>query len=244
MSAMHVVCLPGWGMSSQVFEPIIRHIDRDFILHFVDWVGIETLSGFSERVITYIATLDAASVALLGWSLGSIVAVEAALKSSRVDRLLLFGATFSFVDEDKSASIGWPKRVLERMKRQLKIDREETMRNFYKMMFSSQELDARWLERWMREFGDIANIYSIEELLLGLDYLIKMDLSMNLGALRAKIMIVQGAEDKVCPIGNVQASFDFISSQKRLVAMPGVGHVPFYTQSTASLQGIWEMLTS
>jgi len=107
-SGTDLVLVHGWAMHSGVFAPLVRELGQGFRLHLVDLPG----HGFSRDDGT---SLDPADSALriakavpraiwLGWSLGGLVAMRAALDlPQQVRGLVLIAASPRFVVGDD-----WP----------------------------------------------------------------------------------------------------------------------------------------
>ena len=106
-----LVLIHGWAMHAGIFAPLVRELSRHFRLHLVDLPG----HGFSRDDH---ASLDPAECARsiarrvpraiwLGWSLGGLVAMRAALdEPSLVRGLVLIAASPRFVVGDD-----WPNGV-------------------------------------------------------------------------------------------------------------------------------------
>ena len=120
MSGVHVdsfghgpplVLLHGWAMHSGIWGPLREQLARRHRVHAVDLPGHGhsppiascTLDGIVAAVSSALAT-EGAPLAVLGWSMGGLVALRwARLQPERVERLVLMCTTPRFV-----AGEDWP----------------------------------------------------------------------------------------------------------------------------------------
>ena len=78
-----LLCLHGWGLHSAVFEPLLPHLEQDYLVHLVDIPGfghsahkgqhddiIELLAPIAERIER--------PVHLMGWSMGGLLSLALA----------------------------------------------------------------------------------------------------------------------------------------------------------------------
>lgn len=79
MSRTPLIVLPGWGMSHTVFEPLFPELERRFELFPLDWHGIQDQEGFQYHVRSWITRPSFHHFSIMGWSLGSMVALETAV---------------------------------------------------------------------------------------------------------------------------------------------------------------------
>ncbi|WP_155837475.1 alpha/beta fold hydrolase [Aneurinibacillus terranovensis] len=135
MKQLHLVMLPGWRMEKAAFQPLIEPLSEVFQLLFVEWRGVKAPSDFKERVIKKIISVGE-PVFLLGWSLGSLAALEiASTYPKSIKGLILIGGTSRFTSGEQYP-FGWHPRILERMKKQMQQNKEKTLTVFYEAMFS------------------------------------------------------------------------------------------------------------
>src|SRR6478752_266074 len=79
----NLVLLHGWGMSGAVWQPLVKKLSKHFTLHLVDLPGM----GLSRPTEPYhlhiladkIAEMLPANADIVGWSLGSLIAMRIAL---------------------------------------------------------------------------------------------------------------------------------------------------------------------
>jgi pimeloyl-[acyl-carrier protein] methyl ester esterase len=137
----NIIILSGWAVDCFVWNPLINLFKKENNVTIVDWKDIGSLEGFKEAGLAAIKKLDGEPFTLIGWSLGSLVAIDlATVYQKQVESLILFSATAKFVQEpNEDYSIGWKKRVVERMKKGLDTDAKKTLDSFYQQLFSENE---------------------------------------------------------------------------------------------------------
>ena len=230
MKKPYLIMLPGFGMNSYVWDRISGFLLKDFELIFIEWENIDLLDGFKQKVINIIEEKRISSFSLLGWSLGSLVAQEIVLDNLwNINNLILIGGTSSFIQhkEDKY-SLGWNKRILERMKVQLYKNPNETLFNFYDSMFSVKEKEEGYNKEFLKIMEDNIKIESVDSLALEIDYLIQKDLRSRLVNINIPLLMIHGEEDKICPLDATLYIKNIITHSNIEVIRSG-GHIPFFT---------------
>ena len=92
--------IPGWGLGKAAWQPVAGLLAESFRVHLVDLPGYggtpASAAGFVDSARALVAALPAGAI-YCGWSLGSLLALQAAqLAPERVGALVLVGATPSF----------------------------------------------------------------------------------------------------------------------------------------------------
>lgn len=108
----HVIVLPGFAADDRSTRPL-RLLLRDIGYHSHGWrlgnnVGPtpETLDGL-RRLLTRVHDAGAASVSIIGWSLGGIYARELARESPEaVRQVITLGSPIQMIDQDSSSAQG------------------------------------------------------------------------------------------------------------------------------------------
>jgi pimeloyl-[acyl-carrier protein] methyl ester esterase len=222
--------LPGWGMDSSVWKPIIAFLAEYFEIIYCDWYGIEHIEDFKTRVLNLIEEEVEGNFCILGWSLGSLLAVEAACKyKNRIKWVILVSGTSRFSrDKQTGYSCGWPQSVVNKMKAALQKDRVRTMTSFYSSMFSVEETkqfcDKKFIDTML-----MGRVQKTKELEAGLNFLLQEDVREMLASIDIPLLLIHGAKDTICPV----SASEYISRQVKgkvlLNIMAGAGHVPFLT---------------
>ncbi|KEI07181.1 alpha/beta hydrolase [Clostridium botulinum] len=230
MKKPYLILLPGWGMSSIVWKKIAPHLSEKFNLIYIDWNNIKSLDEFKNRVLDTINKLDIKSFSLLGWSLGSLVAQEILINTSyKIKHLILMGGTSCFIsNKDNLYTIGWDKRIIKRMKFQLHKRPHDVLLNFYKNMFSKEELNNKYYFEFLKLFSHNSLPDSLNSLSLGLDYLMQSDLRSNLKNITVPTLLIHGQNDSICPIETSLYMKNYIPNY-HVEIVNNTGHIPFFT---------------
>lgn len=176
------------------------------------------------------------SLTLVGWSMGGLLALRAALDfPDKISRLVLVSATSSFCN--RNPALGWPPRVVQRMQAALIKDRFTVMNAFVEKMFDPSEPEKGFLD----SFKDLprSNHSSTEELAAGLDVLLHTSLTDRLPYITAQVLIIQGENDTICPIQQSH-QMETLLPNARAVRLSATGHAPFLTKQERFLKELRE----
>lgn len=218
----------GWGMNSAVWEGFAAALSGDFRVTAVDLPG----HGFSapRGVFSLSDAVDAALEVApahgvwLGWSLGGMVALEAAACfPKRVRALVLMASSPRFV-----AAPAWPgmdASVLEQFAADLAADSRGTLLRFLALVARGAEPESDTLRVLRRRFA-VAPPPDPSALQAGLDILRYADLRPRLGDLVVPAMAVFGERDMLVP-SSVAPLLSEALFRGRVVTVPGAGHAPF-----------------
>jgi pimeloyl-[acyl-carrier protein] methyl ester esterase len=233
----NIVIFSGWAVDCFVWKPLIDTIQKHYNVLMVDWQDVLSLEGFKEKGIKTIEQLNQEPFTLIGWSLGSLVAIElAATYPKQVDALILFSATAKFVQNpSEDYSIGWKKRVIERMKKGLDTDAQKTLDSFYQQLFSEKEQKNNAVETFFatveKQKGQLP---PIEALVLGLEYLIQADVREKLQYINVPTLLIHGEDDVICPLEGAAYLHSHLK-KSQLITLKETGHIPFFTDKKNSL---------
>jgi pimeloyl-[acyl-carrier protein] methyl ester esterase len=242
MGKPKLITLPGWGMPPDVWLPLQAGLAAYYDFVPVDWAGINTVSGFAQKSLSVIMANQPGPASLMGWSLGAVVALEVAIGyPGLVDRLILFGGTSRFVsDKAGGYHCGCPARVVKRLKASLINDRENTLLNFYQAMFAEHEIEKAAAARFKRSIGERAPAHPLPSLLAGLDYLMQADYRERLKLIKAPLLLIHGAADRICPLGAVDEILFRVTTETNCNVLPEAGHMPFFTYPDRCVRMIME----
>lgn len=222
-----LLLLPGWGMEAAVWQPLRAELAIEVECVSIDWRGVKGCEEFTERVRADAAQGDA-PVAIIGWSLGALVALDfAARYPTLVSKLILIGGTSRFTIDD-GYDAGQDPRAVLRMSRQLARDPEKTLRHFYVSMFSNRERARGDDKRFMADVHDHFAGDTVASLSVGLDFLQTMDLRDTLSK-QPPMLLIHGEDDMICPLLAAKYVADR-TQQATLRVVPQAGHLPFYTE--------------
>ncbi|WP_257350204.1 alpha/beta hydrolase [Pseudalkalibacillus decolorationis] len=241
MKKTHLVMLPGWGMEKAGFQSLTGPLSENTQLSYVEWRNVGLITDFKERVKETVLSFKE-PVYLLGWSLGSLAALDFTSEyPKQIKGLILIGGTSRFTRDEDYPS-GWQPRFVERMKKQLQRNQEKTLTTFYEEMFSVAErekgLDRQFIEVVQREFqGD-----NLDSLCTGLDYLLQTDTRVTLSQIDAPVLLIHGVEDTICPPTASSLINQQLGENAEFHEIENAGHISFFTKSDECIQLIIKFL--
>jgi pimeloyl-[acyl-carrier protein] methyl ester esterase len=235
MSRPHLLMLPGWGMESHVFSPLIQTLSKTFHLSFLDWRGVKNESEFKGRVNNKLDSIHE-PVWLLGWSLGSLPALDmASTYPNKISRLILFGGMSRFTSNEQYP-YGFNPIVVKQMKKQLQRNKEKTLTHFYKEMFSKTDKGKNDFHQFMNLVHDHFLGDDLESLMNGLDYLMNADVSMKLSKIKAKCLLIHGQDDEICLHEASTFIHKKLQVESEIYILKEAGHMPFFTETEKCAQ--------
>lgn len=133
-----IVLIHGWGVNSEVWQPVIEPLSAHFQIITVDLPGFASNTENVPSIYSIEAIADAILDALperfvvIGWSLGGLVATEiASIAKARVKGLVTIASSPCFIEQD-----GWEgikPVVLKTFHKQLSGDIKKTIDGFLKI---------------------------------------------------------------------------------------------------------------
>lgn len=231
-----LVLVHGWGLHGGVWSEVSATLSGDFRVTTVDLPG----HGRNRRP-PYDFTLDTLADAVceaapapavwVGWSLGGLVALTAAMRQPQnVARLVLVNATPRFTQAP-----GWDCAVAPAALRQFAQDLEQdysaALARFLSLQFGDSERERDVLRRLRADLLHHGGP-EVAALRAGLRILEETDLRAALPAIRAPALVVHGGRDRLVP---PQAA-EFLAAQlprARLAVVAGAGHAPFLSHPEA-----------
>ena len=236
-----LVLLHGWGVNRCVWQPLTAILSEHFTLHVLD------LAGYGENrdmPPTYSIDTLADSVCervpdgaiWLGWSLGGMVTLRAAiLWPEKMARLILVGTTPRFVTEDDWV-YGVAPTILNQFYEHLKHDYHEALLRFL-LLQASAAMSSRGLAK--KVSNRIGECGEPDPLALdgGLQILRSADFRSDLELIEHPTTVIHGQDDRLSPPGAGQYLAEKLPNATfKLVAG---GHAPFITDP----EGFCELVT-
>lgn len=224
-----LVLIHGWGLHGGIWEPLLPLLAPHFRVTVVDlpghgnseWQDSEGLPAFADAVLASVPQ----QAAWLGWSLGGLVALQAALQApGRVTRLIAVAANPSFVSRP-----AWPDgvdaAVFSGFARDLSRDFQGTLNRFLLLESLGSDTARADLAR-LRAGLESGRSPAPEALRAGLELLRGSDLSGRLGELEVPSLWLAGGRDRlVPPQAMAQAAARAPGASSAVI--PGAGHAPF-----------------
>lgn len=224
-----LVLLHGWGLHGGIFMPLVEQLATRFRTHAVDLPGHgrSRIAG-PHRLDRWAAAVRAAVPApavWLGWSLGALVTLRAALDAPVAIRgLVLVAATPRF-----TTAPDWPHAqepaMLDRFGTGLTQDFRRTVQDFLTLQ-SLGDADARAQVRALRPLLFAHGEPDPAVLAGGLEILRDTDLRPELSRIAAPALVVTGARDRLTPPPAAQALAAALA-HGTVEVIPGVAHTPF-----------------
>ncbi len=229
--------LHGWAMSQRVWR-FQRELAGTCRLILPDLRGHGrsngptsgySLADLAADVIFLFEQLELADALLLGWSLGSQVALAAFPQiRDRLAGLILVGATPRFTATDGYPH-GLPTNEPRGMGIRLRRDFDRTMGEFFRQMFAPGELSRKQENRIAREVVKGSRLPQPAAALATLDILASADLREMLPAVDLPVLLVHGSADTICPPAAAHCMVERLPRAK-LVEFEGAGHAPFLSR--------------
>ncbi len=233
-----LVLLHGWALHAGLFAPLLPALAPRFRVHAVDLPG----HGRSDAVTPYtidaiVASLERAfggerqPLAVMGWSLGGVVALHWALAHpARISKLALANTTPKFVADD-----AWPHamapQTLARFADELRVAYRLTLQRFLTLQVQSSDEGKSTLAMLRHELfarGEPSPQVLTEALIS----LAAADLRSRVPQITLPTLVIAGERDTLTP----PAASEWLARAlpaARLVRIAGAGHAPFLSHRDA-----------
>lgn len=249
--AIHdLVLLHGWGMNAAVWDGLPADLTAGLTQHRIELPGhgespFPPLLGPGPGSLWRWA--DACLAAAperaiwLGWSLGGLVALAAALRApKRVRGLILMTATPRFVRAtDWTPAV--PESTLDDFHEGLLSDPTGTLARFLALQVRGSE-HARAVLRTLRHELALRPAPDPAALALGLELLRDEDLRGPLPDIRCPALWVFGGKDTLVPPA-VGARVECLMTQAQVQVIAGAAHAPFLSHPRETASAIHAFLT-
>ncbi len=229
-SGPDLVLLHGWALHGGMWGPWLDELARRARLHVVDlpghgcsaWpAGVRDLAGLSRAVFPAVPR----GAAVLGWSLGGMVALELARQHPRHLRALVLVATTPRFLVGPDWEHGLRHDVLDEFSAGLAGDYRRTVQNFLALQTRGDEHALETL-RTLRGLLLTHGEPDPAALAAGLGILREADLREALPRVTLPALVVAGEHDRLTPPGAGQALASALPAARfRLVERSG--HAPF-----------------
>jgi pimeloyl-[acyl-carrier protein] methyl ester esterase len=217
-----ILWLTGWSADPSC----IPFHTRTSHLYSVDFTSASFADDFKRLTSNSLFQISG-RVTLAGWSLGAMVCLDVALTHpEKIDRMILFAPTARFTIT-KNYTCAWPRHVLEKMRDRLRQNPAQVLKNFYTRMLSPTDALAGPLDypMWKKD------LWPLEALCAGLDYLITTDLRERLRDITLPTLILHGTDDNIIPLQTGRMVAENLQTATLLPVKDG-GHLPFLSQKS------------
>ena len=225
-----LVLLHGWALHCGMWGPWLDELGRRARLHLIDlpghgrsaWpAGASTLRDLARAVSPHVPN----GAAVLGWSLGGMVALELARsRPGDLAALVLIATTPCFLARDDWPT-GMNPGVLDGFAAGLAGDYRRTLTNFLALQTWGDENASQAL-RSLRANLDSHGEPDPQALTAGLGILRTADLRDALAAITVPTLVIAGEHDRITPVAAGRELASRLPSA-RFVEVPKAGHAPF-----------------
>lgn len=225
-----LVLVHGWGMNAAVWEGLPTSLSNGRRLWRIELPG-HGASPFEPHHDHCEAWADACleqapeRAVWIGWSLGGLIALEAALRTpKRIRALVLLTASPRFV-----CVLDWPTamdaQVLARFHAELRADPAGTLQRFLALQVKGSEAARDTLRTLRRELAQRPEPVPAA-LAVGLDLLRDTDLRDRIGTLACPTLWLFGQRDTLVPAAASENIARLLPQARRRV-IAGAAHAPF-----------------
>ncbi len=232
MAKHNLFLIPGWAVNSNIWDSVQASLENDCALQLYDFPGYGS-RHLSNGALTLDELVQDAfahappDAVWLAWSLGAMVALQAAIvNSDRMSKLVLICPTAKFVS-DGTWSNGQNAAAMDNLARRFENDYQTAIKRFL-LLQAGTDNDARkmakaTLNAIMRY--PQPNWSTLES---GLSILKQSDLRAEVEQVSVPTCVIVGQEDRVIPAA---AGIDLHQriNRSRLIEL-ATGHAPFIEQ--------------
>jgi len=233
-----VVLLHGWGLNPAVWQPWSAHLARPLVSLALPghggapWSGQRTLAEWAARALEQAPP----RAVWLGWSLGGLVVLQAALLApARVVAMVLLASTPRFVQADDWPA-AMPAEVLAAFHTDLTRAPADTLHRFLVLQTRGASA-ARDTLRRLRADLSVAPPPDPDALAVGLELLRASDLRAALPAIAVPTLWLCGARDTLVPAAVAPAVARLMPASRQQV-LPDAGHAPWLAQPVATAAAV------
>lgn len=239
----YIIVLSGWAVDKFVWKPLLNLLKQNYEVIYIDLNDLKSFADFRQKVVTTIEGNNIQTFSIIGWSLGSLVAIDIVTSTRfNIRKLILISGTSKFTQAE-DISIGWHGKVVEAMIAKLKGKPEETILHFYKNIFNQEEIKDGYYDRFLNDVPPLFSKYSIQSLALGLEYLKAKDMRARIGEINIPVLLLHGDEDIICSLEASKYLKTYLK-YSRLTIFTKTGHIPFYTKPKQCYKVIRDFMIS
>lgn len=226
-----LVLIHGWAMHSGLFAPLLEHLADDFSLHLVDLPGHgRSGSGIAlapDAIAEALLPRIPSGAIWLGWSMGGLVALQAAARASKQVRGLAVLASSPRFVAGEGWGLGASPQVFEQFAAGLAGNYAATIQRFLALEAVGSPLGTaqlRALEAHAFEHGPPSTT-ALEQ---GLALLQDADLRPAVAALEVPSLWLAGRRDRMVPPAAMRWAAENAPGGRYLEL--DTGHMPFLTE--------------
>ena len=237
-----LVLLHGWGVNSQIWNPILPALKPVFDVHVLNLPGygaaVDQVADDFEydlpSVVQHVLAAAPETAIWVGWSLGATIAMAAALSApDRLSKLLLISPTPKFMNEPASDSnqhsdvkweIGMEPVPMDALARSFESSYSKGLKKFLLLQFSHCSNMKDLVRAASQQISKLKPPTS-GTLCDSLNLLAAVDLREQIPNLQIETQIVAGRHDRVIPHSASQWLADNLPRAE--ITLLESGHLPF-----------------
>ena len=173
-------------------EKLAAELETGRRASFIDFTSVSSVGEIYTSAREALASLKG-NTAIIGWSMGSQVALSLAAENKSVSQVILLSPTVKFCRAE-GYQCGVPPEELRALISSVRRDPQKAMQYFSKLVSSKESSCFDYL------CGVEAGANKENSLLTGLEYLERTDLRKVASQIETPTFIVHGSEDKVIPV--------------------------------------------
>jgi len=233
-SGPDLVLVHGWGLHGGIWGELPALLAKKYRVTILDLPGhgrsrTANASLSLDAVTDSVAELCPAPAIWLGWSLGGLVALQAARRHPhKVAQLTLISATPKFVQAPDWPH-AMPAEVFAGFARSLTQDYRATLLRFLSLQVGNNESVRAVLKHLRAEMFAHGEPQPVA-LAAGLAILEQTDLRACLAEIKVPALVVHGSHDRLAP----PAAGEYLAEQlpgARWLRVEGAGHAPFLSHA-------------
>jgi pimeloyl-[acyl-carrier protein] methyl ester esterase len=241
-----LVLLHGWGMNLRIFDGLVTGLSSDYQLIAIDLAGHGRSRWQTHHepvaLLDELVPLVPKNATVLGWSLGSQLAMQLALRPDALVRaLVLLNPTPRFLSATDWRH-GVEPAVLQSFARALRLDRAQLIRDFFELQSRGSRPDVarmQALRTAMMNHGEATE----PALAAGLTWLETQDLRAIAPRITQPALIISGQHDRVTPPGAARALAALLPDARH-TQIQRAAHLPFISHPEQTLALVREFLAT
>ncbi|CAH0534647.1 Pimeloyl-[acyl-carrier protein] methyl ester esterase [Vibrio stylophorae] len=229
-----LVLIHGWGLDSQVWRPLLPLLESHFDVQCLDLPGYGQHQQVSADnlldLASHLLKLSPSAAYWLGWSLGGLVATQAALlEPTRCLGLITVAHSPRFTANDDWQGVA--PSILAQFIADLEHNPSATLARFVGLQ-ALGSLTARQDVKQLRAAIQNQTMPDHQALTLGLELLARCDLRSQLAQLQPPWLRLYGQHDTLVPACSVVAT-DQLAPQSQRQVFAHASHAPFISEAEA-----------